>query len=159
MKFIKSHKNLFIIIGIVLVVALAAIIIYIKFSPDSKKDLYGNRLTDIEKYQIEESRMKDMIARADEIEGIESVSYNIKGRLVNIIVKCSRDLPQEQAMEYANVTLEYFTEEEKAYYDIQIFLIADKKVCDDENCEEEIEIYPIIGYKHKTTGTYVWKQE
>ncbi len=149
MDFVKSHKTLCIVIGIVLVIIVVAIILYTKLSPDSKKDLYGNRLTDIEKYPIEKTRMDDMIARAGEIEGIQSVNYNIKGRLVNIVVNCSVDLPKDQAVQYATTTLEYFTEEEKAYYDIQIFI----------SCDEESEIYPIIGYKHKTTDTYIWKQE
>ena len=148
-KFIKSHKTLLIIIGIVLLILFAGILAYLKLSPDSKKDLYGNRLDGIEEHPIEEKNINNMQSEMKEMEGIISVSYNLKGRLINIIIKIDPGVLKDTAIYYANKSLEYFPEEEKAYYDIQVFLLA----------EGESEIYPMIGYKHKTSNGLVWKQE
>ena len=149
MKFFKSHKKLWITLGIIFLIIIMGLLLYFRFSPDSKKNLYGNRLDDIEKYSIDENRMNDMIARAQEFVGIESVSYHTQGRIVYINVTVSADFLKEQAVQYANTTLEYFTDEEKSYYDFQIIFV----------CNSESEIYPIMGAKHKTAETYVWKQE
>ncbi len=150
MKFIKSHKTLCIILAIVAILLIAGIVLFIKFSPDTNKDVYGNRLVDIEKYPIDQERLQVMSTEfATNLEGVQSVSHNIKGRRINITLKLGASVPKDIAIQYANKTLEYFTDEVKSYYDIQIFLLT----------EEESEIYPMIGYKHKTSGTYVWKQE
>ena len=111
--------------------------------------MYGNRLEDIEKYPIDDARMNEMITRAQEIEGIQSVNYHLQGRIIYINVKVTSDLPKDQAIQYANTTLEYFTDEQKTYYELQIIFYSD----------EESEIYPIMGSKHKTADTYKWKQE
>lgn len=149
MNFIKTHKTLCIILGIIVLLIIAFIILFIKFSPNSSKDLYGNRLAGIEKYPISEERIQNMCKDAEQVEGIQSLSYNLRGRLINLIVKVNVDLSKENAIQYANKTLEYFSEEEKAFYDFQIFFQTDG----------ESEIYPFIGAKHKTSNTYVWKQE
>lgn len=150
MKFIKSHKTLCIILAIVFILLIAGIVLFIKFSPDTHKDVYGNRLVDIEKYPIDQERLQVMSTEfATNLEGVQSVNHNIKGRRINITIKLGASVPKDIAIQYANKTLEYFTDEVKSYYDIQIFLLTD----------EESEIYPMIGYKHKTSSTYVWKQE
>lgn len=149
MKFIKSHKTLFIVLAVIIVLLIAGIVLFIKLSPDSSKDAYGNRLVDIEKYPIDQERVQAMITEFQELEGIQSVNYTVNGRRINIIMKLSPEVSKDTAIAYANKTLEYFTDEIKSYYDMQVFLTT----------EEESEIYPMIGYKHKTSSTYIWKQE
>lgn len=149
MKFIKTHKVICIIIGIMILMLIAGLVIFIKLSPDGKKNAFGNRLTGIENYPINEESMKNMMTEALQVEGIQAINYNVKGRTVNILVTVVEQMSKENAIAYANKTLEYFTDEIKSYYDIQIFISTDT----------ESEIYPIMGYKHKTRDTYVWKQE
>lgn len=148
-KFIKSHKTLLIIIGIILLMILAVVLTYLKLSPDSKKDLYGNRLEEIEKHPIEETSVSNMQSEMQEMEGITAISYNLKGKLINIIITLDPAVLKDTAVWYANKSLEYFSEDVKTYYDIQVFLLTDG----------ESEIYPMIGYKHKTSSGLVWKQE
>lgn len=149
MKFIKMHKTVCTILGIVVLLAIVLIVIIIKLSPNSALNLYGNRLAGIENYSISEDRIQNMRKDAEQVEGIQSFSYNLKGRRIDLIVKVNADFSKEAAIQYANKTLEYFSDDEKSYYDLQIFF----------HTEEESEIYPIIGAKHKTSSTYVWKQE
>ena len=149
MKFIKSHKTLCIILAIIIIFLVAGMALFFKLSPDSSKDAYGTRLTDIEKYPIDQERMQAMSTEFQELDGVQSVNYTVNGRRINITIKLGAEVQKETAIQYANKTLEYFTDEIKSYYDMQIFLITD----------EESEIYPIIGSKHKTRSTYVWNQE
>ena len=58
-------------------------------------------------------------------------------------------LEEETAKNYANKILENLSDDVKSYYDIQVLVDSDN---------EESEVYPIIGYKHKTTDMFVWKQ-
>lgn len=149
MEFIKTHKILCIILGLIVLMLITGFVIFMKLSPDVGKDAYGNRLTGIENYPISDEKIKNMQAEAEQVEGVQTLNYILNGRRIDLIVKVDLELPKERAIEYANQTLEHFSEEEKAYYDIQIFF----------KTEGESEIYPIIGYKHKTSSTYVWKQE
>ncbi len=147
MKYIKSHKTLFIVLAVLTILLIAGIVLFLKLSPDAGKDVYGNRLTDIEKYPIDQERMKAMSTEfTTNLEGVQSVNYTVNGRRINITMKLGATVPKDIAIQYANKTLEYFTDEIKSYYDIQIFLSTD----------EESEIYPMIGSKHKTRDTYVW---
>lgn len=147
MKYIKSHKTLFIVLAVLIILLIAGIVLFLKLSPDSSKDAYGNRLVDIEKYPIDQERMQAMSTEfTTNLEGVQSVNYTVNGRRINITMKLGAAVPKDIAIQYANKTLEYFTDEIKSYYDIQIFLSTD----------EESEIYPMIGSKHKTRDTYVW---
>ncbi len=147
MKFIKSHKTLFIVLAVIVILLITIIVLFLKLSPDSRKNAYGNRLVDIEKYPIDQERMQAMsIEFATNLEGVQSVNYTVNGRRINITMKLGAAVPKDIAIQYANKTLEYFTDEVKSYYDIQIFVSTD----------EESEIYPMIGSKHKTKDTYVW---
>ncbi len=132
-----------------MILLIIGIVLFVKLSPDASKDVYGNRLVDIEKYPIDEERIQTMNTEFLTLDGIQSVNHNIKGRRINITLKLDASVSKDVAIQYANKTLEYFTDEIKSYYDIQIFLMT----------EEDSEIYPMIGYKHKTSSTYIWKQE
>ena len=59
------------------------------------------------------------------------------------------DLAVSEAKNYADKVIEHFSEDLKSYYDIQILI--------DSN-NNESENYPIVGYKHKTSDSLVWKQ-
>lgn len=148
-NFMKTHKALLIVIGVIIALLIAGILVYLKLSPDSKKDLYGNHLDGIEEHPIDEVSVTNMQSEMSTMEGITSISYNLKGRLINIIIKFDPNLPKDNAIWYANKSLEYFSEDAKSYYDIQVFLLTDG----------ESDIYPMIGYKHKTSSGLVWKQE
>ncbi len=155
MKFIRSHKILIAILITFVLIIIIGIVIFLKLSPDQKKDVYGNRLTEINQHQINQETLEKMKTEMQKTEEIQTVSSNIKGRLINIIIQVGASVPKEVAIQSANKTLEYFTEEDKAYYDMQVFIAINKE----ENSAGENPIYPIIGYKHKTSSTYIWKQE
>ena len=71
----------------------------------------------------------------------------MEGRLINITIKVSDDVGVDTAKEYANKSLEYFSDKEKEYYDIEIIL---------SSVNNNSEVYPLFGYKHKTSTSIVW---
>lgn len=147
MDFIKKNKNLCIFIGCILVFLIVLFIFLKQFMVDPTKDSYGDRLSGIEKVRINDDRMNDMVNELSKDSKVNKITYRIKGRLVNIIISVN-DYPIDDAKGLANKTLEYFKDEEKKYYDIQVLL----------DSEKDSDGYPTIGYKHKTSDNLVWKQ-
>ena len=82
---------------------------------------------------------------------IEDVIYSRdgkkqEGRLVSVILEV-KNVSKAEAIELGNKVLEYFDDEEKAFYDIQVYL---------DNVDEKNQEFPVIGYKHKTSNGLVW---
>lgn len=149
MNFVKKHKILLIVIGIIIIFLVMGLFFIKQFMVDYSKDLYGDRLKNIEKVEVKENAVKKLESELGSIEAISKVNYHLQGRLINIMIIIKAETTIDDAKSYANKVLDYFEEDEKKYYDIQIFL---------KNENEEIEGYPLIGYKHKTSETLVWKQ-
>lgn len=151
MKWIKENKLLSILIGIILVFMIFVTIILVRLLSGNNVSEYGDRLEGIEKVQISKKKTDKMIKELEAEEKIEKVTYlrdgkKQEGRLVSVILKV-KDVNKEEAINFGNKVLEYFDDEEKAFYDIQVYL---------DNVDEKNTEFPIIGYKHKTSSALVW---
>lgn len=150
MKFIKKHKvGIISIIVIIIIGILTYFALKSMFIIGNDKGKYGNRLDGIENVQIENETVDKLIKEMEETKDINSVKYNLQGRLIYIIMEVSNDTAVEVSKGYANKLLAYFTDEQKEYYDIQVLIKSDS---------EESEVYPIIGAKHKTSTAFVWTE-
>lgn len=147
MKFIKDHKLGVIFLGIVLLFIIFIIIVFSRFIINKDVDEYGTRLEGIDKVSIKKEVTTTIKKEYEENEKIEKFTYELQGRLINLILEVKDGTTLDEAKELGNKTLEYFDDEEKTYYDIQVFL---------KNTNEKNEEYPIIGYKHKTSEALVW---
>ncbi len=148
MKFIKNNKILIALI-LIAVIMFSTILIIIFSNLSSGNDEYGNRLDEIEKYPITDEVINNIKNEISSLEKVESINYNLEGRLINFVIKVEDDLIVSEAKNYSEKILENFSDDIKSYYDIQILI--------DSNIDES-ENYPIIGYKHKTSDSLVWKQ-
>lgn len=146
MDFIKKHKKATIICFILLVIFIALFLFLRIFMVDSKKDKYGNRLDGIEKVQISDETISKMTQDINALEEVEKIEYRLQGRLIYLSLEVKAEVSKDTAKEIAAKTLNYFTDEEKAYYDIQIIITSLGENTD----------YPFIGYKHKTESVFVW---
>lgn len=148
MEFIKKYK--FWIVGIVVVLILG-LLIYGMCSlllPNSSKDLYGNRLDGMEEVMIQNStisKIKEEIAALNEVNSIE---YHLSGRIANFLIDVKKDTDLISAHGLADKLLPYFEDNQKEYFDIQVLI----------TCKEDTEstIYPMAGYKHKTSVGFKW---
>lgn len=112
--------------------------------PDISKSLYGNRLEGIEDVPIEEKQVTELKDKIKDNSFVKNVDYRLQGRLVNVEVEVSKDADKEKVKELANVLTETFTNEQKKYYDLQIFI---------SSSDYSINV---IGYKHKSSESFAW---
>lgn len=145
-SFLKNHKLLIIIIVIILIFIGVMIALYNLVAPDYHKSLYGNRLETIKKHKIESKKIDKIEKVISDLEYVSKFDYNLKGKIMNFVITVSKDSSIDASKKLGTVILENLDENEKDYYDIQVFLITD----------EESDKYPIIGYKHRTSEGLVW---
>lgn len=147
MKFIK--KNIGTIVALVVFVLVLVGLLYFKntFSTDDAVAIYGSRLDGREEIEIPKERIDKVV------DSIKKSSNNTKvriaGRIIEVIVDVKDEVSIKDAKELGTPIVYAFTEEERAYYDIQIFLRNEKNTTQ----------YPIIGYKHHTKAGLTWTRD
>lgn len=148
MDFMKRHKFKLILLGVFILVFIIALVALIKLLyPDSRKDVYGNRLAGIEKVKISDqivTEIKDKIGSSD---FVNDVDYVLKGKLINFVIDVKDDIKKDDIKKLANNVTDLFESDIQNYYDIQIIVISDK---------EESKNYPVFAYKHKSKKEFVW---
>lgn len=152
MKFIKRHK--FLLIGLAIFLVLIIVGFFAVRSllyPDFKKNLYGDRLEGIESYSIEENVLTKIKEELTSTGKVNQTTTDIKGRLLNFIVDVKPGTDLVTAKSFGDKILKNLDDKVKTYYDIQLFVTSK----DDTGSE----LYPLIGYKHKTSVNFVWDQE
>ena len=145
LNFFKENKILTIFLVIFVVFFVFMIIILSGFIGGNNVSEYGDRLKGIDKVKISEKQTKKLEKELKADEKVEEAKYNLKGRRINIIITFN-NASIDEAKDIGNRVLGYFSDEEKAYYDIQVYL----------NSKEEKEGFPLIGYKHKTRDAINW---
>ncbi len=146
MSFIKKHKKLC-IVGLILVILLIMLVLILKrFSVDYSLDEYGDRLEGIEKVEIKKSESDKLVSEIKALDQVKKANYRLKGRLVYIEIEFNEDVSVETAKEIASKSLDYFTDKQKSFYDFEFIL----------SNEKDIEGYPELGSKHKSSDSIVW---
>lgn len=143
----KKNKSILIIVVIIIaILSVTAIALYKFLFSGYSGSKYGNRLDGIENVVISDETINSSKSVFSEIEGVENVSYNLSGKICNFIITVNKDTDAETIKNNSSTMLEKFTDEEKKFYDFQIFI----------NSSEESDIYPIIGYKINTVEEFSW---
>ena len=147
-SFYKKNRvySILMIISIICIVSiLVGVILY--FVGQTNKDKYGNRLEGIESVQINEEKVTEIEDKITQNELVKESKVNIKGKLiyVNIILNTGKHTDSETI---AQSFLELFSEDEKAYYDIQ-FIISNE----DKNIEDN---FPVMGYIKASNSVIKW---
>lgn len=145
-NFLSKYKNIIIILVIVIIFLVALISLYNFFAPDYKKSLYGNRLENIEKHEINSKSIDKIEKKVKELEFVKSFDYNLKGKIMNFVIEVNDETSLKDSKKVWNLIIEELKEKQTKYYDIQVFLTG----------KEKSETYPVIGYKHKTSDEIVW---
>ena len=149
-KFIKKHKKQCIIGGIIFLVIFFAIIIWLFIIPIFSNNKYGDRLDGIEDHEISSETIDTIEEALLDNEQILDVSYNNEGRCLRFIITVDPEMSTDDAKALGDVILENIDEDDQSYYDIEFYINTEDD--DDDN-------YPIAGYKHKTSDTFVFGNE
>lgn len=148
MKFIKKHKVALSVALVILILLIILCVVLYKILFSYGNNAYGNRLDNIKDLEISNYTVSKLESELKELEQVDSVSYRLNGKLISVIFHVETSLEKDTAKEYASKVLEYFSEEEKANYDIQVFVVG--------TTEEEESPYPIIGYKKAGKDGLTW---
>lgn len=148
-KFIKNHKKQCIIGGIIFLVIFFAIIIWLFIIPIFSNNKYGDRLDGIEDHEISSETIDTIEEALLDNEQILDFSYNNEGRCLRFIITVDSEMSTDDAKALGDVILENIDEDDQSYYDIEFYV----------DTEEDNDNYPIAGYKHKTSDTFVFGNE
>ncbi len=144
LRFIKKHSH--VIVGVVIVIFLIILAIIVKnfFFPSDSGVYYGTRLEGIEKVKIKDKALKSI---EEELKDkTKSVNARIQGRIVYVDIVSNDDIEIQPARDFAYSVLNALTDEQKAYYDIQVMV----------NNEAKKDEFPIVGYKHHSKQNMSW---
>lgn len=151
-KFVKEHTLSFVfIIFCLIMIGIAIKVLFIMFYGNDG-DKYGDRLNDIEKYAIDETVSSKLESELSDLENVDSVTYRLSGKIINVIFNVKPEMDKNIAKEDALKVLDYFNGDELGYFDIQVYVKCEE--CTPQ--EDGTNIYPIIGYKKNTSESLVW---
>lgn len=145
-KVLKSKyiKYLLIFVVVLVIVVLIALIYRNLFAESN-----STRLEGIENYELTKGEISSVKEKINTLENIESVDVYTNYKIIKIFVHLSEDIEFDKIKDISNQVIEEFSEENLGYYDLEFFV---------ESSNEESEIYPKVGYKHKSNSEFVWNR-
>lgn len=150
MKFIKENKFTIIAIIIFIVLVVAGVKIKDLLVPDEGKAVYGDRLDEINKYELKTSLFSDMKTKLLEDTRILDFREKIHGKIINLMITVGDDVNINDAKSIANSTIAYFLNDELSYYTLQVYVLKNN---------EELNNFPIVGYKGTHSDTLVFSKD
>lgn len=147
MNFIKTHKKLIIFVVIVLIAIMLVLLLLKSFNIDYSKSEYGDRLNGIKSHEIKKDTQKKLKEELENLNEVKKCEYRLQGRLINITLTMTDGVNINDAKEISKKVLDYFNDDDKKFYDIQVFL---------KNENDNMEGYPKIGQKHKSRDAIAW---
>lgn len=148
-SFIKNNKFTIIAIAIFLVIVLLLVQVKNIFFPSGEKAIYGDRLKGIEEVEISKTEQNEVVKALKDDASIKNASLRISGKTVEIVITANDDVDVNTAKGFANKSIEQFSEEQKKFYDFQVFI---KKDTEESN-------FPIIGYKHHNKDNFTFTKD
>jgi preprotein translocase subunit SecF len=148
-KYLKENKTLavLLIVAVVcIVISIALLFKYFYFGNGGSK--YGTRLEGIENVTISDESKNNTIKNLETTEKVEKASMTINGKRIDIKIVFKSDATLTEAQNIALLSLDNFTEEEKAFYDFE-FTIK-------QEASETTEGFLLMGAKNVNGTNLVW---
>ena len=149
MSFIRKNKFVIIAIGVFLILVILAFQVVNMFFPEEGKALYGNRLDGIEEVEITDSKKEQIENSLKEDAITKEASVSVAGKIIEVIVTVQDDTTKDAAKALTTRVLDSLEDDEKSFYDVQIFIKKDTEASD----------FPIIGYKHYAKDSFSWTKD
>ncbi len=147
LNFIKKHKKGVIITTIVLLVFLILAVIFINKFVLYHGSSYGDRLDGIEEVKLNDDKFRSIEEKLKDQEGISSASASLNGKIIHVFVTASIT-DNEKLKSTAASILEVLSDEEKKFYDIEIYYSSS------ENAD-----FSLIGYYRKGSEGFTWSSQ
>lgn len=144
---LKKNKFTTIVFFIFLVLFIIGWIVFGLVMPKTGKPVYGNRLDGIEKVQVTDTETNDLVKALKEKDYVTTASTHISGKIINVLVEVEKGTSKSKAKTLKDEVLKAFTDDQKKFYDIQLFITNENK---------DAKGYPMIGYKNSTDKNFVF---
>lgn len=148
-KYMKEHKLVVVATILLLLILVVAFIIKDIFFANGSNIFYGDRLKGMDKVKITSSQKKDLISGLKGDSAVNDTEYFLQGKIVNVVITVNDDVGVDTAKSLASKVLESFDDDQKEYYDFQIFIKKNNDASD----------FPIIGYKQNSRKDLVWTKD
>ena len=141
-----KKKKIIKLVIIFLAIAIACLSIFMIY-----KNLFAasnnTRYDGIEEHKLTNDEINSTKDVLEEIGSIKEIDMYVSSKIIKIIINIEEDVDFEQVKSISNQALANISEENLAFYDIEIYV---------NSMNKESEIYPQIGYKHKTNLEFSW---
>ena len=148
-RYLKEHKVVVAAVIFMLIIVVLAFFVKEAFFTNSNNAVYGNRLDGIEKVKIDSNQKDEIIKNVEEDSAVKKATYKLQGKIINITIIVNDDIGLDTAKAVAGKVLEKIEEDQKKYYDVQVFIKKDTDAKD----------FPIIGYKQHSKGGFSWTKD
>ena len=147
MKELKENKFTTIVFLIFLGLFLIGALIFGLVMPKTGKPIYGNRLDGIEKVEVTKDQTNELVKNLKDKDYVTSASTHISGKIINVLIETNVGTSSKKAKTLKTIVLKAFEEDQKKFYDIQLFITNENK---------DAKGYPVIGYKNSSEKNFVF---
>lgn len=147
-QFIKKNKLPIMMIILFIILLLIGVQIYRTLMPDSNSAIYGNRLED--KVDINKATYEEIVTNLNNEEVINSARIEEQGLIINVFIQVKDETTTSKARELSSIVVKGLSEEQLSSHDIQVIITSEN---------EELNSYPLIGYKNKIKTNFSWLKE
>lgn len=148
-KFYRNNRVVVILMSIVFICVLIILFALIKyFYVGNNTSKYGDRLEGIENVEIDDTKKSDVESKLIADDLIDTAKITIQGKIIYISMTFTDKASLVEAEGKALLSFDYFSDEEKAFYDFQFTL---KQSASDTN-----EGFIISGAKNVNGSNLVW---
>ena len=149
-RVIKRHRYtciLVLIFALLVILGLKAKSILV---PDEGKATYGERLKDLNKHPIGNDIYKKIDDDYAKNSNVKKITHHLQGKTLNFYITVDDKVSIKDAKAIGEKLLEYFDDDQKGYYSIQVYLIKE---------DEKLNNFPIIGMKHPASKEISWTKD
>ena len=144
----NENRVLFVLTTILVICLVLILIVGIDYFFGSTKDKYGERLEGIQNVKITDKKIVELENKIKEDELIKNCEINQIGKMIYINIDFSEGITLVEAEGKALNTLEFFSEEELAFYDINYTL--------EQESTESNSGFIIMGSRNVNGSGLIW---
>ena len=149
-KFIKRHRYTCILVLIFILLVILGLKAKDILVPDEGKATYGERLKELDKHPVSDETYKKIDEDFAKNNNVKKVTHHLQGKTINFYITVGDNVSIKDAKAAGEKLLEYFDDDQKGYYSIQVYLIKE---------DEKENNFPIIGMKHPDSKSISWTKD
>ncbi len=148
-KFIRNNKAIcFMVLIIIACIGISAALLLKYFYFGNGGSKYGDRLDGIEAVAIPDDKKNSVVEDIKQRKNVKDAKIEVSGKIVYIRIAFEAGADLETSKAIAVKTLEQFSDEEKAFYDIHFTLVSEKNEASDG--------FTIMGSKNVNGTNLIW---